>query len=524
MATAKEQIDEILKLGIPEQIGALSVKDDTKADKKKWLDQYNGKHEILKREDKTIEVERTDKNGNPIYVQDNNGNDTDQIQTKSETVGVNRLVITFQKKIVRIAKYFAIGGGVLLSPKIFDEAAKQIIGIFKTANEKAIEFYNLISRFMEDVNISKLDNDILEIQMKETEVAELWTLIPKDMTIDGEYGITVKLLHTGNGNNIYPIYDPITGQLIVFSRQYTTKNIDGETIQHFDVYTTEKFYFYINDKDKGWTEERQEPNLYKIVPVVYHSQDEPEWIDVQTSIERLELAMSKFSDTNDYHAAPSVVTKGNISAAPKKDQVSKHYQVEPSFDKEDNPVWPTDPVSIISWQNGPEAIEAELKNLNNIINSMTSTPDISFQNLQSIGPISGVALKLMFLDAIMKASEHREEVEDGIKRRLSILKAIIGNVANVASKSLINQLIVEISFGEVLPSDVKELVDTLSIAVGGENTMSQETAVENNPLVENPIIEMARIENENREKLAAERELAGTFTTEETGEENENTE
>ena len=76
----------------------------------------------------------------------------------------------------------------------------------------------------------------------------------------------------------------------------------------------------------------------------------------------------------------------------------------------------------ISWNSAPESVKLEMDTLLRMIYTLTQTPDISFQNLHSMGTPSGAALKLLFLDASLKVQDKREIFDAYLARRLSILK------------------------------------------------------------------------------------------------------
>ena len=88
----------------------------------------------------------------------------------------------------------------------------------------------------------------------------------------------------------------------------------------------------------------------------------------------------------------------------------------------------------LSWDQSPESIKLEGGTLKDLIHYMTGTPDISFENLKQIGPISGIALRLMFMDAHMHASDKEEIFGKGIQRRINFLKAALVKINAVMAK------------------------------------------------------------------------------------------
>jgi len=148
--------------------------------------------------------------------------------------------------------------------------------------------------------------------------------------------------------------------------------------------------------------------------------------------------------------------------------------------------------SYLTWDQAPAAIQLEKDTLQELIYSMTQTPDISFQQMKGLGAsVSGVALKLMFLDAALKCLRHQEEFGEGLQRRINILKKGMSLISATVEPAL--SLQVEPEFTFYMPQNDQEIINTLVTAAGGKAVMSRKTAVENNPFVVNAQTEMEDI-------------------------------
>ena len=75
----------------------------------------------------------------------------------------------------------------------------------------------------------------------------------------------------------------------------------------------------------------------------------------------------------------------------------------------------------VSWQQAPEAVKLEIETLLKLIYTITQTPDISFDAVKGLGAISGVALKLLFMDAHLKVQDKCEIFDDYLQRRVNVL-------------------------------------------------------------------------------------------------------
>jgi len=148
----------------------------------------------------------------------------------------------------------------------------------------------------------------------------------------------------------------------------------------------------------------------------------------------------------------------------------------------------------LTANNAAETVKIELEKLYSLIHSMSSTPDIAFENLKGLGAISGIALKLMFLDAIIKAKMNEGDNRTAIERCLNIIAS--GTKSTINTKLKNQELLVTVQFNAILPNDLKEAVEIATSAVAGK-VWSQETAVGYLDVVEDQQKEIKKIkENE----------------------------
>ena len=137
-----------------------------------------------------------------------------------------------------------------------------------------------------------------------------------------------------------------------------------------------------------------------------------------------EKALSNAGDTNDYHSSPKIFVNGRVKGWSKKGESGAVIEGEKDTKAE-----------YLSWDHAPEGVKFEFEVLLRLIYSLTQTPDISFESVKGLGNISGVALKLLFMDAHLKCYDKIETFEDVILRRLSIVRSYIGVMNNSLKKS-----------------------------------------------------------------------------------------
>jgi SPP1 family phage portal protein len=340
-------------------------------------------------------------------------------------------------------------------------------------NEQQTQTFDAVMNLFDDNKIGYFDKKLARTLFKERECAELWYFTlngqgkPKDMH--------VKLLSPSNGDSLYPHFDDYD-RMDGFARKYAITDENNRTTTHFDVYTDKFVYRYINDGNGMKLLEQPKQHGFTKIPIVYYRQDETEWNPVQPVIERVEELLSNWGDTNDYFGSPSYFFKGKLSGFAEKGEQGKVYQGEGEGAD----------MKVLSWDSSPASITGELANLFNIIFSYTQTPDISFENMKTLGGnTSGVAIKLMFTDPHMKAEVKIELFGEMFTRRYNIVQN--GYVTSLVTvpDSVVNGIRVEPVFKPYMPKNELEEIQIISTSTGGKATMSQEEGVKQNPRVSN---------------------------------------
>jgi SPP1 family phage portal protein len=401
----------------------------------------------------------------------------DKISTNGETttvIPVARLPIPLQKRIVSRAAQFLCGNPIELSANPADQLQKDLLSlIIKTWDDNKLDFES---------------KKLAKIMMSETEVAELWYTEDADETFwantpnagRGKFKLRMKVLANSLGDSLYPVYNN-AGDMIAFGRGYSLL-VEGKNEEHFDLYTADQLVLGTKSQ-AGWTTESIK-NITRKIPVIYYKQDAPEWSDVQALIDRLERTISNHADTNDYFGSPMVVTKGKILGFAKKGESGKVLELEGSESS----------AEYLTWDQSPESVKLEMTNLRSLIYDMTDTPDFSFDQLKGMGTFSGIALKMLFLGAHMKAADKEETFGKAIQRRINYIKAALA-VIN-AKMEPATALTVKPKFEYFLPKNDLERIEMLSTATGAKPILSRETAVGLNPFVTDVEAEIKRLDEE----------------------------
>jgi SPP1 family phage portal protein len=444
------------------------TKDEVAREPDVWQDEYDSIHNIDNRLNKSVGSASTETA------------DGQMTQDTRKTIITAKISIPVQKNIVRSAVAFSVGGGVNMT-------------LVNNDDEELRKVFNLFRKAIDNTKIDAFNMKLTNRLCVESEVAELWYVPAEEIN-----GVMVKplkhyLMSRENGDEIYPHFDEY-GDMDAFTRKYQVKDEKNALIPHYTIYTAKEIISIVG-RDLVQT---SKPNLYGKIPVIYYDQKIPEWKDVQIMIDRLEMILSKLADMNDYFASPIIKFKGKVTTPPNKDDIGKSVQIE---GEEIDGKMSYGDVDYLVWKNSPETTKSEIELLLRFINSLTSTPDISFDNVKDLnGSISGVALQTMFLDAILKGQEKQELIlREGFTRRINLIKAIMLTIEATTYKQIADTEI-KLNFKSVIPQDLAGMIDILSTALGGSKVMSLQTALQWNPLVTDPQAEIELMEEEDAEE------------------------
>lgn len=454
-----------LLISTPDELYKKVINERTSIPFSEFKKQYDPKlHDVKdssKRIDKLI--------NKPTGQKDAQGNDV----TGAELVKVNRIPIPIQKKIVALSASFLCGIPIQLECNP------------KTEDDKRI--YEALKLVWDLCKIQYENMEIAKILFSETEVAELWYTEPADAnywngTVNQgrKFRLRMRLLCNSKGDELYPVFNN-NGDMIAFGRGYKVK-VDNNQVQHFELYTDTKIYKGKAESSNSFQFEEEVNNVGKI-PVVYYTQTSPDWYDVQEMIDRMEYLASNHGDTNDYFASPMVKVKGTVLGFASKGESGKVLELENGADAE-----------YMSWDQSPKSLELEFNNLRKWIYELTSTPDISFESMKGLGTFSGIALRMLFMDAHLKASDKEQNVGKGFQRRINFLKAALSKINVELEKGV--SLMVKPKFEYFIPKNVEEMINLLNVATGSKPVISQKTAVALNPLVKDNDAEIKQIKEE----------------------------
>lgn len=439
------------------------------------------KHDVMdetKRPDKWVKVDEEDKadySANDLKVVTDTS-DPNKTQVRKRREAVARIAVALQKLIVKRAVSFCFGNAITLNADIED-------------GSREADVLKAVRKVLTDAKGRTINRAVARAIFSCTEGAELWYPVEKPTKkygFNSTFKLRCKVLSPLKGDVLYPYFDD-TGDLTAFSRQFAKE--DNNHIKHtyFETYTDEEHYIWEN-KQSGWELLEGYPKANPIgkIPVVYGQQPQVEWADVQSLIDRLEKLLSNFADTNDYHASPKIVVKGEILRWSKKGDSGSVIEMD-----EDGSA------DYLTWSQAPESVKLEIETLLKLIYTLTQTPDISFDSVKGLN-VSGIALELLFMDAHLKVMDKCEIFDEYLQRRMAILQAYLAqmNKGDREFSEACETLIIEPEITPYMIKDEQSTVNLLSNATGNKQLVSRRRAVEVLGWAEDVDKEIEQIEEE----------------------------
>jgi len=388
---------------------------------------------------------------------------------------VNRLALPFQKKIVSATVAFTFGNPVKLVCHDETEPAKDVL--------------TAVQRILKDNKVDSHNRRVARELARSTETAECW--FPVSVDSHEKYGfptpfkLRVQQFSPWAGDLLYPVFDP-TGDMVAFGREFTVSEIvegTAKEVKYFEVYTDEHRVVWTSGIG-GWVQKTEEPNVLGKIPVIYGKQESVDWQDVQESIDRLEKLLSNFADTNDYHGSPKIFIEGSLIGFAKKGESGAILEGEKGSKAE-----------YLSWDHAPESVKLEIETLIRFIYSFTQTPDISFDSVKGLQDISGIALRMLFLDAHLKVQEKREVLDEYLQRRLNVIKGFVGKF-NKSLEKAADMVEIEPEIQPFMVDDMKNALENILSANGNKPVISRKTAIKLSGLVDDVDAEYDAIEEE----------------------------
>lgn len=289
------------------------------------------------------------------------------------------------------------------------------------------------------------------------------------------------------GDTLYPQFDPLTGELVVFARKYYDFDEEGnEKIEWVEVWDDKTFYRFKKQVNEGKVKEtikriakifgiddytcvEEKAHGFPFIPVAYvRNDDGPCWSVVQKNIEDYEEAFSYLCENNKAYAFPIMKLKGDgddITVVGDTNGSAKMIQI-------------TDTNGDADFINGTDASDAFATQLNksyDLIYELSFT--VKPPELKS-GDLPGVAIKLLYSPAIEVAENDAKKMHPFLDQLVRISKYGIGVEENCMAT--MTGLPIHAWVEIYVHQNKSEIITNLATAVQN-NFLSKQTASERCP-------------------------------------------
>ncbi len=402
--------------------------------------------------------------------------DTSGESTNFRTEKVARVAVALQKLIINRTVSFCFGTPPNYNITPADEQQEQV--------EKALK------RILFDTKSKSMNRKVGRAIFSYKECAEYWYCVKKGKAhtkygFETPYKMRCAIFSPLKGDTLYPFFDDM-GDMVAFSRSFSRKDSRDNAVSYFETFTADEHWLWVNGAN-GYEVAEGYPKVNAIgkIPVVYGHQDFFETEDVDSLIDRLEKLLSNFADTNDYHSSPKIFVTGQINGWSKKGEAGAVIEGEDGAT-----------MQYVSWANAPESVKLEIDILLRLVYTITQTPDISFDTVKGIGMVSGVALKLLFMDAHLKVQDKCEIFDDYLQRRVAIILSYIAQM-NTKLERACDEIEVE---PEIVPYIISSDMDDLNYwmtANGNKPVISQEESIEKAGISKDAGLTMKKLQEQN---------------------------
>lgn len=293
------------------------------------------------------------------------------------------------------------------------------------------------------------------------EVFTIWYTVDNPNSLYGfqsKFKLKCKTYSPMDGVKLYPLLDEL-GDMIAMSFEYS-KKVKDEEIIFFETYTSNYHYKWKQNSGE-WDQVKAEPITILKIPGVYAYRPVPIYHGLSYLRNEIEYTLSRNSDVIAYNSAPILKVAGATQGKEDKGESRRVFRVENGGD-----------VSYVSWSQAIEALKYHVSTLTNLFWSQSQMPDISFENMKSIGNIGFDARQTLLTDAHLKVGDESGAWIEAFERECSVIKAFLKNM-NTSWASEIDNVEVEHIITPFIQMDEDAMTDRLIKQNGGKAIKSQ---------------------------------------------------
>ena len=395
-----------------------------------------------------------------------------------------------------------------------DEASRIYLGLEKLLTKRMVEFmfaipvkriYHNIEGNETRQNIAKAIESIYKYArinsenlrrgnafFASCEIFTIWYVVEKPNTLYGfksKYKLKCKSYSPMDGVSLYPQFDEY-GDMVAMSFEYKRK-IRNKEIVFFETYTSDRHYRWKNS-DGGWESVIiGEPIKLMKIPGVYAYRPEPIYHELTRIRKEIEYTLSRNSDVIAYNAAPVLKISGEIVGEEDKGESRRLFRVKQGGD-----------VSYVSWSQAIEAVKYHIDTLLKLFWMQSQIPDISFDNMMSLGNIGFDARQTLLTDAHLKVGDESGVWIETFDRECSIVKEFLKHM-NVSWKDEVDEVEVENVITPFIQADEDSAINRAMKANGGKPVVSHMESIQMAGISNDPKSTLEKIQEEEAEAVKA---------------------
>lgn len=296
------------------------------------------------------------------------------------------------------------------------------------------------------------------------EIFTIWYAVEKPNSLYGfksKYKLKCKTYSPMDEVKLYPLFDEL-GDMLAMSFEYKKKIKDKE-VTFFETYTADK-HFKWKQQDGGW-ESVIEPEKITLflgkIPGTYTYRTIPIFHGLSYIREEVEYTLSRNSDVIAYNSAPVLKISGKLVGDEDKGESRRIIRLQDNGD-----------VSYVSWSQSIEALKYHVETLLKLFFMQGQMPDLSFENMKSLGNIGFDARQMILSDAHLKIGDESGAWIEFFERECSVIKEFL-KFMNTDWKDEIDNVEVEHIITPFIQNDEAALINRLQKGNGGKAIFSQ---------------------------------------------------
>lgn len=333
------------------------------------------------------------------------------------------------------------------------------------------------------------------------EIFTIWYAVKKPNSLYGfpcDYKLKCKTYSPMDGVRLYPLIDELD-DMVAMSFQYDKD--DGEhTTTYFETYTKDRHYVWKQSASSiGWQEETAkvsedgevlngEEIIIGKIPGVYLYRTKPVYHGLKEVREEIEYTLSRNSNVIAYNSAPVLKVSGGVEGEEDKGESRRIVRTENGGD-----------VSYVSWSQAIDALKYHVDTMLKMFWMQSQMPDVSFDNMRSLGNIGFDARQTLLMDAHLRIGDESGAWVEFFEREINVVKAFLKQM-NKKWADKVDNVTAEIVITPYVQNDELSDINKRLKANGGKAIESQLESIRRMGRSDDPEATLQQIQEEAQQE------------------------